>query len=167
MEPRWINPDGIWVQELEGEFDGPIPIFRRQLYNVRLDRYHPLTLVDHDGIKWQPDRVMSRINFGSIFWPVNMIPGFRPTSHKRPTAFHDCGYLYHGLYREVIPESEVFEFVPLERDEVDSICLIDAMGADGTPVVGRVYDIAVNYGGKRSWERSYDPKLRIKYGYSV
>jgi len=123
-------------------------IFPKAIYEFTLDEDDPLTFVDTDGTRIQPDRHLAETDMGSVPWLAQLaIPKDR---FLLSFLFHDSAYKHHGLYFAVAG-SDLFVFVPLSRKEVDDL-LRQMCGAEGAWYQTRaaVYS-AVRVGGWASW----------------
>lgn len=174
-QPYFENTGGYHAEILIGQYDSWVPILRRQLYDFSLDAIAPLTFVGPDGRRSQPDRVIKRMDFGSVPRPLQPIPGFRSLSYPRATSFHDSDYRYHGRFFWD-PVINSFKFLPVTREEADDF-LYQQMEAEAlldtklmslwTHTTKHAYHVALHLAGGYAWKHQYDPKLRIRYGFAV
>lgn len=166
----WQNPDGYTaypryrVPGMWSKWGFRWSLFPMQIYEFTLDRVNPLTYVDKDGGRWQPDRHM--------FSDRASVPNFAhsiidPGCIERPGWLHDSGYEDEGLYY-CPPNGSLFEFRSMSRNELDTLLRWMALADvppdsknDVTESEAQAVYLAVYAGGWVPWN-SHGPEHQKK-----
>ena len=148
---KWINPEGYdLVKDIEKS------TIWKAIYEFKLDPAKPLTLVDDDGLQYQPNR--------NFFTDLASIPRILqlivPRDRFLAPMLHDSNYQMMGVYVNG-------KFTPLSRSQADDL-LLRGMLCDPIPPVraiayavwGAVRCCGWMFWGKRT-ELPPDPPMRF------
>lgn len=136
MIARWINERGYGLTAVPDDRPWWRRCLGRTVYEFRLDARAPLTLWLWSSYPQliQPNRKYTT-DLGSI--PRGVQPLIPKDSFIKSFLLHDSGYKFGGMWVNGA-------FVPMERIDIDALCLLDGIEAEGGgPVVRRAIYAAV------------------------
>ncbi len=131
------------------------------LFNAPLFEYTMvtpnLTFTNKRGVQYQPDRHFN--TDGGSIPPIvqsSFILHLNPFDFLRSYLYHDCGFIYGGLYIKY-PGEEEFKFRLLDRRQVNALLAV-MMPFDGALIsdVIAIYT-AVNIGSIFVWDHEVKP----------
>jgi len=147
---RWINKNGYDLDKIRDD-KYLLGLTTKAIYEFRLKKSKPMTLILADGTRVQPDRHLAETDMGSI--PLSLQFFFPKDRFLLSYILHDSGYHHHGLYVKK-PGRKVYRFTPMTKGEIDELLRISIEAEGGGIVRRNIIYRAVQAGGFIGWNAS-------------